>query len=100
MVRVVQSKAPIDFEELDGSRTSSERGLFLVPSISTWEDKSYPGDGQGCNLYVRPLYSAFNCRTRGEPKALPEIAAPRHSPMRDRYEDGGSQVPLCRPGSS
>ena len=38
-----------------------------------------------CNLYVRPLSSAFNCRTRGEPKALPEIAGPRHSQLPGKW---------------
>lgn len=32
MVRVVQSKVPIVFEEQDGSLPVSEGGLFLVPS--------------------------------------------------------------------
>ena len=36
MVRVAQSKAPIDFEELEGSRPGSEGGLFLVPR-NGWE---------------------------------------------------------------
>ena len=32
MVRVVRPKAPIDFKELEGSRSGSEGQLFLVPS--------------------------------------------------------------------
>ena len=32
MVRVVWPKAPVDFKELEGSRSGSEGQLFLVPS--------------------------------------------------------------------
>lgn len=52
MVRVVQSKAPIVFEEVDGSLTVSEGGLILVPSDG-WEGKSIwetsEEDGTGVN---------------------------------------------------